>query len=147
MNGDGFDEVIVGAATATEADVNWQGWGGFFVLDQDGNEIAFASANGTGLIKFYDWQGTGKPSIMFGGYGDMLLYHYDWVNQTGHGATVKATIPALTAGTSKTIYLAKSATPILPPLGDYTFDFSARTARCRPAGRFTGERGRSWETG
>jgi hypothetical protein len=124
VNGDGYDEVIAGWGNDVTSNTGNQGWGGILVLDRFGNELACGSVGATpARIRFADQNGTGKKQVIHA-CQDMFLYFWDYVSGTKSGATLKATIPSLSAASTKTISIGKTAAPTLPPLGDYIFNFS-----------------------
>jgi hypothetical protein len=137
VNGDGYDEVIVGWGTTT-SNTTTTGWGGILVLDRNGNELACTSIPTiTGAIRFADYDGSGTKAINVS-CRDMRLFRYKWNTGVNAGGTVKAIIPSLGAGAAKTIYLARATSGINPPIGDCTFDLSGDDGSTPPDGDVQG---------
>ncbi len=124
VNGDGYDEVIVGWGTSV-ANANPTGWGGIIILDRNGNEIACTSMGSipSSTLKFLDYDGTGKAKPLVT-CTDRKLYHFDYMYGVNAGGTIKALIPNIAASSQKTIYLARSNGDISPPIGDYYFNLN-----------------------
>lgn len=119
INGDGYDEVLVGYGTA--------GFGGLIVLDRNGDEIAHTTTpDKARTCRFADYDGSGSIGALVT-CDDMHLHRYKIKTGSNVGATIKATIPSLTAGATKTIYLAQNPTANNPPAGDYYFNLSSAT--------------------
>ncbi len=120
VNGDGYDEVLLTFGT-NGSFTNGDGWGGLLVLDRDGVELSGASFGSSAKnTNFGDTDGDGIPEILVA-CDDGYQYRYAW---DSIGATVKATIPSISAASTRDLWAAGTGSTTLPPLGDYYFDLS-----------------------
>ncbi len=132
VNGDGYDEVITGwGGNPANFPVSE---GGILVLDRNGNEIGAAQLPGPArIIRCVPYDTTGRLGIVVT-TGARTLHHFAVQTAPATGATVKAVIPSIGAGATKTIYLANAGSTINPPLGDYLFDLSGSNGTSPPGG-------------
>lgn len=126
IDGDGFDEIIVGFGSHVTADPPLLGWGGLLVLNRFGDVVAgYSIPSSPKFAVCKDIDGDGKKELICScDDGNAYVLRFE-----ATGALLAVTLPSITADTDKLIYVEPGGTEIPPK-----FDYSGNGFRSIPAG-------------
>jgi hypothetical protein len=127
LNGDGYDEVIVGWGTSTGGPSandykppNF-GWGGLTVLDRFGNELTSVSFGArVTKVRYADFNGDGIKEVLASN-DDGYLYRFA---VDSLGSVLKVIVPSIDNNAIRNLYIGAAGSSTLPAVGDYLFDFT-----------------------
>jgi hypothetical protein len=116
IDGDGYDEVVVGWGSHYAEAAPAIGWGGISVFDRSGVELtAIGLGSSVKVLTVGDINNDGVNEVVASSdAGDLYILAFDTL-----GSTVKVTVPSIAAGSTSPIYLRSTGAATQPAAGDY----------------------------